>query len=529
MSSCFLQPCEDTTIFTSRFSLSSGVFLGSEFLHNQKAYIRDMSTYLANLSNPKTRLLSENLKSTIRVMPTWGHYPWRKFEDIPAEISIKDSLKLLSQLPIHVLLSLAYLLTKYFQYLPYRGTNAKCASQTKLSFFSPCVHLDEFVESDVLGFWGEVKQLDQRLKSEANWFLIPYKAPGMSHRNIARQISEVHNRSEFSIFPIASLFDLRLLAKACIRVTNFHHYVGSLALRRLLAFKAGNSVGVVDTKNLGVGIARVELNHYLIESTFSRFKSLKYIFHLLEGQSWEIALRLHANQLNIGTIGVVHTPIRKQDSQILNYLISNDGELSFSSVGKILCPSQDSVTYLEELGVSSSLLQLVEAQRFSDRSTNSEHSYSTASRKLLYVADANPINSEYFQHQILEHLENAGIEPFDVHIQSHPAGTPILSSTFKSWLSTARGEWGLVIFGPETSAYLQPEFANSNIGIYKPRYLIPTIYPDEAEKIPLIKDFTLVSESILNPYILGERNSSLIYRNYNFPEWRKVIHDVLQP
>jgi hypothetical protein len=487
-----------------------------------------MSAYLADLSNPKTKRLSENLKATIRVMPAWGHYPWRKFEDIPVEISIKDSLKLLSQLPIQVLLSLAYLLTKYLQYLPYRDTMAMGANHTELSFFSPCVHLDEFVEPGFLGFWGEVKHLDPRLKSKAKWFLIPYKAPGMSHRNIARQISEVQNRSEFSIFPIASLFDLRLLAKACIRVTKFHHYVGSLALRRLLVLKAGNSVGVINTKNLGVGIARVELNHYLIESTLSRFKPLKYIFHLLEGQSWEIALRHHANRLNIETIGVVHTPIRKEDSQILNYLIGNDGELSFSSVGKILCPSQDSVTYLEELGVSSSLLQLVEAQRFSQRSTNSGHNYSSASRKLLYVADANPINSEYFQHQILEHFENAGMEPFDVHIQSHPAGTPVLSSTFKSWLSSARGEWGLVIFGPETSAYLQPEFTNSNIRIYKPPYLIPTIYPVEAEKIPLIEDFALVSESILNPFILGERNSSLIYRNYNFPEWRKVIHDVLQ-
>ena len=500
----------------------------SEFLRDQKAYIRDMGKYLSSLSNPKMRLLSENLKATIRVMPEWGQYPWRKYEDLPFEFTIYNSFKLLLLLPLQVLFSLAYLLAKYFQYLPYRRTKAVGANQTRLSFFSPCVHLEEFVEPDVLGFWGEVKFLDPRLKSEATWFLIPYKAPGISHRKIARQISRVQINSDFSIFSIASLFDLTLLVKACTRVIKFQYYIGSLALRKLLSLTTVDSVGIIETENLGVGIARVELNHYLIESALSKFRPLQYVFHLMEGQSWEIALRHHANGLNLKTVGVIHTPIRRQDSQILNHLIHQDGELSLSSIEKILCPSQDGARYLEDLGVLSSSLQLVEAQRFSHRSTISEHSYSNSSRKLLYVADASSINSEYFQRQILGHLETVGGEAFDVHLQSHPAGTPILSSTFRSWSAKERGEWGLVIFGPETSAYLQPEFANSNVRIYRPRNFLSKTSTVEAHEIPLLEDFGFVLESILDPFILGEANGSLINRNFDFPEWRKVIHDVLQ-
>lgn len=528
MFSCLLQSCEDTTIYTSGFSLSSGDFLESEFLHDQKAYLRDMSSYLSNLSNPNSRPLSENLRATIRVMPAWGQYPWREFEVIPVEVTIRNSLKLLFLLPVHFGFSLAYLLTKYLQYLPYRRTKSICANQAKLSFFSPCLHLEEFIKPDFLGFWGEVKYLDPRLKSEATWFLIPYKSPGMSHRRIVRQILGVQDKSGFSIFPIASLFDLTLLSKAVIRVAKFHYYVGSLALRKLFNLTADDSIGFFDSKNLGVGITRVELNHYLIESTLTKFKPVNYALYLMEGQSWEIALRHHANRLNVNTIGVVHIPIRKQDSQILNHLIRQDEKVPLSIFEKILCPSQDCAGYLEGLGVLSSSLQLVEAQRFSHRQTTSQHSYSNSSKRLLYVADASSANSEYFQHQILEYLQNVGKEAFDVHIQSHPAGTPVLSSTFKSWSPKERGEWGLVIFGPETSAYLQPEFANSNLRIYKPRKVHFKISTVEAHKIPPIEDFALVLESIHSPFILGDRNSSMINRNSNFPEWKKVIHDVLQ-
>ena len=497
-------------------------------MHDQKAYIRVMRAYLTDLSNPKTRLLSENLKATIRVMPAWGQYPWRKYEDLPVEFTVYNSLKLLLLLPVRFVLSLGYLLAKYLQYLPYRRTKAIAANQARLSFFSPCVHLEEFIDPDVLGFWGEVKFLDPRLRSEATWFLIPYKLPGISHRRIARQISGVQVKSNFSIFPVASLFDLTLLAKACTGVIRFQYYVGSLALRKLLHLTTVDSVGIIDAEDLGVGIARVELNHYLIESALSKFRPFNYIFHLMEGQSWEIALRHHADSLNIKTIGVIHTPIRRQDSQILNHLIHQDGEFSLSSVEKILSPSQDGVRYLESLGVSSSSLQLVEAQRFSYRSTISEHSYSNSSRKLLYVADASSINSEYFQHQILGHLKTLGGEAFTVHLQSHPAGTPILSSTLKSWNAKEHGEWGLIIFGPETSAYLQPEFANSNVRIFKPQNVLSRTSPVEAHEIPSIEDFALVLESILNPFIFGERNISLVNRNFNFPEWRQVIKDVLQ-
>jgi hypothetical protein len=186
------------------------------------------------------------------------------------------------------------------------------------------------------------------------------------------------------------------------------------------------------------------------------------------------------------------------------------------------------VKYLEDLGVSSSKLQLIEAQRFSHRATTSQHSYSSGSRNILYVADASAVNSYYFQHHILERLDTTGLENLEVHLQSHPGGTPILSNKIRSWVSGGYGEWGLVIFGPETSAYLQPEFAKSNVRILKARDLSPQVSMVGATEIPTIGDFALLLESILNPFVLGEKDDSLMHQNFEFPKWRKVIEDAFQ-
>ena len=500
----------------------------SDYLSNQKAYILAMSENLSNLSNPSMKPISDELKATIRTMPAWGQYPWRRFEDISVETTRKAALRFLIQLPMRVLISIAYLLIKYFLYLPYRSTSVISANQNKLSFFSPCIHLEEFLDPQVLGFWGEVKYLKPRLKSEATWFLIPYKPPGISHKQVARKLSSIREKSSFSIFPIAALFDLSILSKACVRVVQFHHYAGVCAVKTLLSAEEVGSLRIIDVNNLGAGIARVELNNRLVGSALSTFETGKYVFHLMEGQSWEIALNQHAKGLDKKTVGVIHTPLRKQDSQILNYLIHGRDEVVLAGVEKILCPNLYSVKYLEDLGVSSSKLQLVEAQRFSHPATISQHSYSRGSKKILYVADASSVNSDYFQHHILQHLDTTGLETLEVYLQSHPGGTPILSNAIKSWVSGRCSEWGLVVFGPETSAYLQPEFANSNVRIFKPQDLSPQVSIVGAPEIPTIEDCGLLLESILNPFVLGEKGGSLMHRDFEFPKWRKVIEDAFQ-
>ena len=500
----------------------------SESLRNQKAYIIAMSAILSNLINPNTMPISDDLKATIRAMPAWGQYPWRKYDDIPVEMTNKAAFKFLILLPTRFINSLAYLIVKYFQYLPYRATSAISTNQAKLSFFSPCIHLEEFVEPHVLGFWGEVKNLDPRLKAEAVWFLVPYKPPGISHAEVAKQISKIQSKSDFSIFALAALFDLKVLGRACFGMAKFHYYAGFCAFKSVLSSKRIKPMKVIDAKNLGVGIARVEVNRLLVKSALSKLKSVKYIFHLMEGQSWEIALTHHAQSLNKKTIGVIHTPLRRQDSQLLNYLICGEGADSLTGIRKILCSNIYSVKHLEKLGVSSSKLQLVEAQRFPLHTNISQHCYSSGSTKILYVADANSANSEYFQNQILKHLEKAGLESLDIYIQSHPAGSPVLSSAVKLWTPGVCGMWGLVVFGPETSSYLQPEFASSNVRILKPKNSIAHVSIFGAPEIPTIEDFALVSESILNPFVLGEKGSSLIYRNLEFSAWRKVIKDVLK-
>ena len=500
----------------------------SEFLNDQRAYVNDLSALLSIMSNPRAGSVSISLKATIRAMPAWGKYPWRDLEIKSVKTTNLGALKFLCLIPIRILQSLAYLVAKYFHYLPYRKTKGISKNLTKLSFFSPGIHLEEFVNREVSGFWGDVKFLEPRLKSDANWFLIPYKPSGMSHKEVAKQIFNIQDKSSFSIFPIAALLNLVTLSKACSRVIKFHYHAGLCAFREIISLEKTELLWILDPNNLGTGIARVELNKCLIESTLSKFKPDKYVFHLMEGQSWEIALINQAKRVNKKTIGVIHTPLRKQDSQILNYLLHEDDEAFASKIEKILCPSEDSVKYLRNLGISSSRLLLVEAQRFSPHSTSSQHTYSSTSRKLLYVADASSTNSEFFQLQILKYLETVGTEDLDVHIQFHPSGIPAVSNLIKSWNSKDSGVWGLVVFGPETSAYLQPEFANSNIRIFNPKFVEFKVPTEKTPGVPLIEDLSQVLKSMLNPFVLGDRTNSLIYRNPNFLQWRKVIHEIFE-
>jgi hypothetical protein len=249
----------------------------------------------------------------------------------------------------------------------------------------------------------------------------------------------------------------------------------------------------------------------------------------MEGQSWEIALVDEADKFGNQTIGVMHTPLRKSDSQILNYLLHQNNEVFVQKIGRILCPSEGCISSMQALGIPSSCLQLVEAQRFSSPAIRSRHAYSQDSKRLLYVADASSINSRFFQLQILKILDNDGFGELEFFIQEHPSGTPIISNLFKSWDSKKSGSWGLIIFGPETSAYLQPEFEDSSGRILAP-VSIDIKYPVTRDaSIPLFEDLSQILESILEPHVIGVGGHSFVHRNPDFPRWREVISEIFEP
>ena len=64
--------------------------------------------------------------------------------------------------------------------------------------------------------------------------------------------------------------------------------------------------------------------------------------------------------------------------------------------------------------------------------------------------------------------------------------------------------------------------------IFKPQDLSPQVSIVGAPEIPTIEDCGLLLESILNPFVLGEKGGSLMHRDFEFPKWRKVIEDAFQ-
>jgi hypothetical protein len=289
-----------------------------------------------------------------------------------------------------------------------------------------------------------------------------------------------------------------------------------------------NLLTILGQDDLGFSIARAELNKCLIEKTLNCNPGIQFLFHLMEGQSWEIALVDHASKLNKKTIGVIHLPFRQQDTQILNYFLC-DGPIPIATkMFKILCVSENCYSSLKLLGCSDSQVELVEAQRFMPVTSLGQHSYSSKSKSVLYVADANLANLDAFYQLTRTFLAKEVLSDYDFFVQFHPAAVPKTLSFLRPWDSKKNGIWGLVIFGPETSTYLQPQFAESNVRFLSLNHSHTRILNNGQPLIPAISSYDEIRESIQNPVVPNQNGKLMIDTNPRFVNWRKVINEILE-
>jgi hypothetical protein len=464
-------------------------------------------------------------RKLVRSMNFWGEYPWKGFDfSIKKKSFIVKSFLILS-LPAHLVDAIFYLISRHVLHLCYKNINSVKVPDGQVAFFSPSTNLDEFLSRSTTGFWGDLKYLDPRLKIQSAWFLIPNKPPGISHLEFSRTLRRISKESSFSLFPLAQYFSIEVLTRAIRDVFSFHVLVLRLLIR-FFPYDHGDAVlEIFNRNNVGRGIAATALNKSLAAAVLTKFPQLRSVIYLMEGQPWEISLLLETHARDIPVISVLHTPIRKLDTQILNYFITQRGEHPASYIHKVLTPGLDSALQLKHLGLKDEQLGIVEAQRFIPFVSRARQTYSSKSRDVLFVADANFENTIAFIEMITK-LDSNWREEFSVYLQLHPSSSHYKSGDFHIWEPKHSKAWGIIIFGPETSAFLQDEFSEANIALFDGRSEFSLSPNSFSLNIPKIQGGSQISELIRNPSMLNVSNTHLLLKDSSFKAWREEIDEI---
>ena len=113
----------------------------------------------------------------------------------------------------------------------------------------------------------------------------------------------------------------------------------------------------------------------------------------------------------------------------------------------------------------------------------------------------------------------------DFFLQPHPSQSHLEFARLPLVDYLNPSEFGVVIFGPETSTYLQPEFSESNIRVFS-----PSVSSDKVNSIiPQVQDSADVEISIESLFKLDKGDDSIILRDDSFEKWRKVIDELFKP
>jgi hypothetical protein len=212
----------------------------------------------------------------------------------------------------------------------------------------------------------------------------------------------------------------------------------------------------------------------------------------------------------------------------LNYLLAIDEENLAERMQGICCPGQLTIESLEALGISSSQFRLIEAQRFNHYQTTLNFKYSRDSRRVLYVSDANIETTELFAELIAEKSWNDALPQVQFLLKAHPSQAHMEFTQLPKWDASESVEFGLVIFGPETSSCLQPEFSGSNIRTFKSNAMASNPLLGAEIRIPVIETLENLEDFIENPFTLDTSDESIIAKDLNFKKWRKLIDELLE-
>ncbi len=502
----------------------NGLSLDKIDVEDRRAFIARQNECL-DLLNGNVEKHYQNSASTLaslRAMSFWGSYPWKKLDSHPTKATLNSLLLSIFLSPLHFTEAILYLVMKYFQYMPYKTFRKLPSSKKTTAIYSPSHLLGEFTNSSLIGFWGSVKYLNPKLQSEVIWCLVPFKGPDSNHQKIVSEIKKIQSQGNFSIYPLASLFDLKLLLIVMKSTTMFQiSYLRTLM--RLITDKENRiDIELVKGSSFGRNLARTELNNQLLKSHLKLQINLEKCLFLMEGQSWEISLVEHASKKDIECHGVIHTPIRNSDTQILNYFLGTKDQVIVSRLKSVLCPGEESLQTLIKLGCNQNQLKLIEAQRFIESVESPKHRYSKESKKILFVADANKQTTESFLEQ-LAHFDNP--EDYDFYIQPHPTFTPDNLNGCLIWNAASASEWGLVVFGSETSSYLQPKFHNSNAYFFLPLKDIPGDTVSK-ENVGFLSHLDKISSAIFNPIFPILESKSKMIRDDGFQLWKDRLNDI---
>ncbi len=502
--------------------------MDSRTLLAKQAYIASLGRCLTDI-NQSVHASShrDNFHKTIRAMSVWGTYPWRRLDDLPRQVSALSLLVRFLSIPLSSIKGILYFAYKYLEYFPYRGFRRLDYSKRKVGVFSPTLHLSEFSNRSYTGFWGEIKYLGSALRVDTAWFLVPYKPIGISNRQIAREISRINQEEEFLLIPLSAFLSLRVITKAIFQVVSFHAFIAKLLLREIVTRPKNDFSWVLNSIDLGISLSRTELNRHLITTALARENQLKNCLHLMEGQSWEIVLNDLSIKSNFGCWGVIHTPLRGEDSQILNYLLAINGKNFAEQMRGICCPGELSLDYLQELGLTKKQLRLIEAQRFSHYGDSQKFTYSKSSKKILYVADANLETTKLFAGFATGQIAMEGDSDLQFFIQPHPSQVHLDFGMLQKLDAVDSREFGIIIFGPETSSFLQSEFGESNIRIFSP--LSASSYSPLGVdwKIPRIDAIESVGDQIESLFKLSVNANSIAIKDTSFKKWRMLIDELL--
>jgi hypothetical protein len=487
------------------------------FIAGQRENLDLLSAYLE-----KRNQNSASFLTSLRSMSFWGTYPWKRLDARPKKATFGGLLISILLSPLRIIEASLYLIAKYFQYMPYKIFREFAASRKTISIYSPSHLLNEFSNPSINGFWGNVKYLNPSLQSGVIWCLVPFKGPNSNHRKIVSEIKNIQAQGKFSIYPLASLFDLKLLMIVIKHITVFQIEYLRRLIRLILIDRNFIDYRLVNRSAFGRNLARTELNNQLFKFHFELQVDLKKCLFLMEGQSWEISLVEHASKKDIECHGVIHTPIRFNDTQILNYFLGTKDQMFVSLLKSVLCPGEESLQTLRALGCKQNQLKLIEAQRFVEPSEYSKHGYSKTSKKILFVADANKETTESFLQQ--RAVFNNTLD-YEFYIQPHPSFTPHNLHGCLIWNGDSASEWGLVIFGSETSSYLQPKFYDSNAYFFLPFEVTSgDIVPSESEGF--LNHLDKISSAVLNPIFPSLVSKSKILRSDDFQLWKDRLNEI---
>jgi hypothetical protein len=432
---------------------------------------------------------------------------------------------------VSLFLSSTYLLFKYIQYFPYRKIKTDSSEGIDIGWFAPSANLFEFEADPALikiGFWGELKNIDSRIVSRSIWFLVPYLSNEFkNHKLQARFLEVIHQNSAVRIFPIASEFDIISLFK--IQKQNM-----TFSFRHIywLVFRSRASLNQIPPLLLrsfnGVNFTRNQLNDFLIRKSLSAFPKEMHTFYLLEGQPWEASL-VQVGQENRNTsIGVVHTPFRQRDSQILNIFIGLDEAVQVKVAPDIvLCPDEKTFKSLEILSKERIRVVRVEAHRF-PFAKMPDHTYSNRrNSKILYVEDTDHELTICFV-KLFEEMNQLHSNRYELSIKCHPA-LPKLPAYKNVCLNNEPAPFQLFVFGEDTSAIFQDQFARCRVALFSNKIfaseIAQTVVSDSIYTISQGSDLLTALQSEMIE--AGERGNGL-FRNQDFRLWRSFLAEVVE-